>query len=110
MERIVLPRRIVKRLDGFSGKTVADKIDYLAERTAALNLRECSERISRFESRYGQVFADFGTALTKGAKTRSLEYSTEIDFVEWEALEQEKEHWLAVIRSLHRSSRAPRTA
>jgi hypothetical protein len=45
MERIVLPKRITQRLRGFTGETVEEKIDYLAERTATANLRECNERI-----------------------------------------------------------------
>ncbi len=104
VERIILPRRIVKQLNSFSGKTVADKIDYLAEQAAVSNLRDCSEHISRFESRYGQTFGDWARV-----RNRAYDYSTELDFIEWEALEQEKEHWLAVIRS-RRNPRSSRKA
>jgi hypothetical protein len=110
MERIVLPKRIVKQLNSFSGKTVADKIDYLAERTAASNLRECNERISRFESRYGRIFSDFASAWNRGKIVRAYDYATETDFIEWEASEQEKEHWLAVIRSLRNPRSSPDAA
>jgi len=101
VERIVLPKRIVKQLNSFSGKTVADKIDYLAERTAVSNLRECNERISRFESRYGRIFVDWAKVWNRGNIAHAQDYVTETDFIEWEASEQEKEHWLGVIRSLH---------
>ena len=110
MERIVLPKRIVKQLNSFSGKTVADKIDYLTERTAVSNLRECNERISRFESRYGRIFSDFASAWNRGSIAHTNDYATETDFIEWEASEQEKEHWLAVIRSLNSPRSSPKAA
>jgi hypothetical protein len=73
---------------------------YLAEQVAAANLRDCNEHISRFESRYGQVFADFESAWDRGKIPDAHGYRTETDFIEWEALELEKEHWLATIDSL----------
>lgn len=100
MQRTVLSKRITRRLRDFAGKTVEDKIDYLAERTAVANLNECNERISRFESRYGRVFLDFESAWEHGQIANKHDYRMETDLIEWEALEQEKEHWLAVIRSL----------
>ena len=109
MERIVLPKRIAKRLRSFAGETLEEKIDYLTERTATANLRECNERISQFESRYGRVFSEFESAWTRGEIPDARAYRTETDFIEWEALAQEKEHWLAVIRSL-RTARPARKA
>ena len=105
MERIVLPNRITKRLKGFSGKTIEDKIVYLTEHTARANLRECNERISRFESQYGRIFSEFETALERNEIANAFDYQTETDFIEWEALEQEKEHWLKMIRSLNASTK-----
>ena len=99
-ERISFPKRITQRLRGFEGKTVEDKILNLAKQSASANLRECNDRISRFESRYGRAFPDFKLAWERGEVRGNHEYRTEIDFIEWEALEQEKEHWLAEIRHL----------
>jgi hypothetical protein len=106
MERVVLPKRISLRLKNFAGETVEEKIDYLAERTATANLHECNERISQFESRYGRAFPEFESAVERGKIPDAHAYRTETDFIEWEALEQEKDHWLSVIRSL----RTPRAA
>ena len=99
MERIVLPKRIAQNLRGFEGKAVEDKINYLAEQTAKAKLRECNERISRFESLYGRTFADFESAWDGEEIKPKHDYKMETDFIEWEALEQEKGHWLSVIRS-----------
>lgn len=106
MERIVLPKRITRRLRGFAGETLEDKIDYLTDRTATANLRECNEHLSQFESRYGMLFSDFESAWDRDEIKGAHDYQTETDFIEWEALEQEKEHWLSVIRSL-RTTKKP---
>lgn len=104
MERIVLPKRLARQLREFAGASVAEKIDYLTERTATANLRDCNERISQFESCYGSVFADFESAWEHGTIANRHSYRTETDFLEWEALEQEKEHWLSFISSVARDA------
>ncbi len=90
----MLSKRISARLKNFAGETVEAKIDYLAERTATANLRECNERISQFESRYGRIFSEFESAWRRGEIPHAHAYQTETDYIEWEALGQEKEHWL----------------
>ncbi|MBI3912604.1 MAG: hypothetical protein HY327_00190 [Chloroflexi bacterium] len=109
MEKVILSKQIANRLRGFAGETVEEKIVYLTERTASANLRECNERISRFEACYGMAFSLFKSAWARGKIPNKHAYATETDFIEWEALEQEKEHWLSVIRS-HNAARPKKKA
>lgn len=100
MEAVVLDSRLVERIRSFSGETVEAKIIYLARETIAAKLRECNERISDYEFRYGMSFEDFDAAWDKGGIPDKHSYQVESDFIEWEALEMEKQSWLSRIRDL----------
>ena len=95
MEAVLLDAKLVKRLQSFSGETVGDKIIYLARETIAAKLKECNERISDYEFRYGMPFKDFNAAWDTDRIPDKHSYQVESDFVEWEALEMEKQYWLS---------------
>ena len=96
--QINLPRRITQNLKSVAGASDEEKVYNLAKQGAIANLHECNNWISRFESRYGITFSDFASAWNQGQVKNAHDYQTETDFIEWEALEQEKEHWLSEIR------------
>jgi hypothetical protein len=100
MEAVLLDEKLVERLQSFSGETVEDKITYLARETVAAKLKECNERISDYEFRYGMSFKDFNVAWDIDRISNKYSYQVESDFVEWEALEMEKQYWLSLVRDL----------
>ena len=100
MEAVLLDRRLVERIQSFSGETVEAKIIYLARETIAAKLKECNQLISDYEFRYGKSFADFDAAWDKNEIPDKHSYQVESDFIEWEALEMEKQYWLSRIREL----------
>lgn len=100
MGTVLLDEKLVERLQSFSGKTVQAKIMYLARETIASKLKDCNQRISDYEFRYGKSFADFDAAWDQDEIRNKHSYQVESDFIEWEALEMEKQHWLSLIREL----------
>jgi hypothetical protein len=95
MEAVLLDRKLVERIQSFSGETVEAKIIYLARETIAAKIRECNERISDYEFRYGTSFRDFDAAWDRDGIPDKHSYQVESDFIEWEALEMEKPYWLS---------------
>ena len=100
MEAVLLDRKLVERIQSFSGETVEAKIIYLARETIAAKLKECNERISDYEFRYGTSFRDFDATWDRDGIPDKHSYQVESDFIEWEALEMEKQYWLSRIREL----------
>jgi hypothetical protein len=99
MEAVLLDEKLVERLQSFSGETVEDKIVYLARETMGAKLKECNERISDYEFRYGLSFIDFNAAWERNEIPDKHSYQVESDFIEWEALEMEKQYWLSLCRT-----------
>lgn len=97
---LTLDERVVNRLSGFAGDRIEDKILYLVREVAMAKLRECNERIAEFEFRYGIPFNQFDAAWDRDQILDKHSYSVEADYMEWEALEMEKQHWLSVARDL----------
>jgi hypothetical protein len=96
MEAVLLDEKLVERLQSFSGETMEDKIIYLARETMAAKLKECNERISDYEFRYGMSFKNFNMAWDRDGIPDKHSYQVESDFIEWEALEMEKQYWLSL--------------
>jgi hypothetical protein len=101
---LILDEQIVNRLSGFVGDKIEDKILYLAREVVMAKLRECNERITGFEFRYGMPFIQFDAAWDQDQIADRHSYSVETDYIEWEALEMEKRHWLAMARDLSPAS------
>jgi hypothetical protein len=100
MEAVLLDEKLVERLQSFSGETMEDKIIYLARETTAAKLKDCNERISDYEFRYGMSFKEFNTAWDRNEIPQKHSYQVESDFIEWEALEMGKQYWPSLIREL----------
>jgi len=99
MEAVLLDEKLVERLQSFSGETMEDKVIYLARETTAAKLKDCNERISDYEFRYGRSFEEFNTAWDRNEIPQKHSYQVESDFIEWEALEMEKQYWLPLCRT-----------
>lgn len=105
MRTLTLSERVINRLSVFAGNKTEDKILYLVREVAMAKLRECNGRLADFEFRYGMSFSQFDVAWDQDQIPDKHSYSVETDYVEWEALEMEKQHWLAVGRDITPSLR-----
>ena len=100
MKTISLPRNITELLDMeiIRGKTYEEKIEMLALGSFVSKLKECNEEILEFETRYGMSFREFGKAWDEGKIRDKHSHEVESDYIEWEAIEMEKNRWLSVLR------------
>lgn len=99
MEAVLLDEKLVERLQSFSGETVQDKIIYLARETIAAKLKEGNERVLDYEFRCGMSFNELNAAWHRDGIPNKHSYQVESDFIEWEALEMEKQYWLSLCRT-----------
>jgi len=97
---LTLDERVVSRLFGFAGDRIEDKSMYLVRGVVMAKLRACNERLADFEFRYGMSFNQFDAAWDRDQILDKHSYPVEADYMEWEALEMEKQHWLAVARDM----------
>lgn len=100
MKTISLPKNITELLDMeiIHGKTYVEKIETLALENIGSKLKECNEEILKFETRYGMSFREFGKAWDEGKIRDKHSHEVESDYIEWEAIEMEKNRWLSVLR------------
>ena len=98
MRTLTLDEQITNKLSGFTGDRIEDKILYLVREVVMAKLRECNERIANFEFRYGMSFNQFNTTWDQDQIPDKHSYSVETDYIEWEALEMEKQHWTLIVQ------------
>jgi hypothetical protein len=65
-----------------------------------LKCKECNEEILEFETKYGMSFGEFEKAWDADGIRAKHSHEVEIDYIEWEAIEQEKSRWLSVLRKM----------
>jgi len=104
MKTISLPRNITELLDieVIRGKTYVEKIEMLALDSFVSKLKECNEEILEFETEYGMSFGEFEKAWDEDRIRDKHSHKVESDYIEWEAIEQEKSRWLSVLRKIRR--------
>ena len=104
MKTISLPRNITELLDMeiIRGKTYEEKIEMLALDSFVSKLKECNEEILEFETKYGMSFGEFEKAWDEDGIRDKHSHKVESDYIEWEAIEQEKSRWLSVLRKIRR--------
>jgi len=85
-------------LDLFTGRDYREKLDNLAKEVIKSKIKECSELIANFESKYSMKFEEFRHAWEAGEIKGRYSHEVEADYIEWEALELEKERWLELLK------------
>jgi hypothetical protein len=102
MKTVSLPKNITELLDMeiIRGKTYEEKIEMLALDSFVSKLKECNEEILEFETKYGMSFGEFEKAWDEDEIWDKHSHEVETDYIEWEAIEQEKSRWLSVLRKM----------
>jgi hypothetical protein len=102
MKMVSLPKNITELLDMeiIRGKTYEEKIEMLALDSFVSKLKECNEEILEFETKYGMSFGEFEKAWDEDGIRDKHSHEVETDYIEWEAIEQEKSRWLSVLRKM----------
>jgi hypothetical protein len=65
-----------------------------------LQLQEVNKKIAVFEGKYNKDFSEFQSAWKKWSTAKRRSYETEVDYMDWEALEDYKRDLMRVIYSL----------
>ena len=85
-------------LDLFTGRDYREKLGNLAKEVIKSKIKECNELIANFESKYRMKFEEFRRAWEAGKIKDKYSHEVEADYIEWEALEMEKERWLELLK------------
>lgn len=100
MKTLELPEELIQKLELIEGQNPSEKIRNLLRQAAVLGLKECSEALLRYETKYGLSFNAFKTAWADDQIEGKHTHSVERDFMEWEGYTLERETWLTVLREL----------
>ncbi|MFO7966392.1 MAG: hypothetical protein R6U44_02205 [Archaeoglobaceae archaeon] len=63
-----------------------------------VKIKECNNLIANFETKYRVEFEEFKRHWDEGLVEDKHSHEVETDFIEWEALEMEKDEWLKLLR------------
>ena len=100
MKTVELPAEVLERLEAVEGRDFSEKIINLLRQRIVAQLRECDERILKYEANYGMVFPQFKTAWENDKIENKHSHEVERAFMEWEGLVLEREKWLLMLRDL----------
>ena len=100
MSIVELPEDVLEILDMVQGETYEEKIRILAVEKVQSDLEECNRGTLKYESKYGMTFEEFKDLWDKSEIKDKYSTEVEADYIEWEALEMEKRHWLSLLRRL----------
>lgn len=100
METLQISSSVKEMLEDLEGETLELKLKTLIRRDLENRLRDCTERIYRFEKRYGMTFQEFTTAWEQGNISHKHSYEIEQDFMEWESLAGEHTLVLSQLRTM----------
>jgi len=100
MSIVKLPEDIKELLDIIQGESYEEKIKVLAIEKIRSNLEECNKNILRYETKYGMTFEEFKKLWDEDKIENKFSHEVETDYIEWEALEMEKKHWLSLLRRI----------
>ena len=91
-------QRVLQKLQ--PGSDLASSIEAVTLDAVRMRLREVTDHVGEFESRYGSAFDQFAIEWKAGRIPDRFSHRKERDFMEWEALTMERQELLALIREL----------
>lgn len=100
MDTYTLHPAILPHIEDVIGPTIEDKLMTLIETYLTAQLRACEQEISEYEVKYRTTFADFAQAWEHDQTAWKYDHTVERDYMEWEGLLAEKQHWLQSLRRL----------
>lgn len=99
MTTLSIDERTKKILEAFSGSDYREKFGNMIKEGIKAKIKECNELIANFETKYRVEFEEFKKIWDEGKIEGKHSHEVETDFIEWEALEMEKDEWLRLLRS-----------
>jgi hypothetical protein len=102
METVKVPDSLKDIFEYLEGETSDQKLVYLIINDLERRLQTCSQRIVRFEARYGMRFETFTQAWQAKEITNRYSHAVERDYMEWESLVDEYELLLSNLKKLKR--------
>lgn len=100
MKPAVLSRGLLKVLEMVTGASPEGKVITLVQDNISFKLQQCEAEIGRFEAKYGLSFEEFDRSLAKRKIREKFSYETETDYIEWEALANERKIWLEKVKEI----------
>ena len=105
METVKVPDSVKGIFEYLEGETADQKLVHLITNDLENRLQTCSQRIVRFEAKYGMRFEAFAEAWQAEQISNPYSHEVERDYMEWESLVGEYELLLANLKRLR--SEAP---
>ena len=104
MSVVTVSDRLVRALEAFApGENLEAKLENVTRGCLESQLRQCTEAVRGFETRYGMTFAEFSQAWQAGKIPQRRSYEIERDFMEWEARHMEQTDLLEAAQELSHS-------
>lgn len=108
MQAISLDDPVVKALNLFEGLTPEERLVNSLKEGLINRLKECNNQISLFESKYGISFPQFDKLWEKDEILDKHSHEVEGDYMDWEALEMEKEKLLRALAEIKKLTHPPK--
>ena len=100
MEIVKVPDSLKGIFEHLEGETSDQKLAHLIVNDLKTRLRRCSQRIVKFEAKYGMRFGAFAQAWQAEEITNRYSHTVEHDYMEWESLVDEYELLLSNLKKL----------
>ncbi len=100
MNTYTLSPALLPHIEAVKGPTIEDKLMALIETYLTAQLRACEQEIGEYEVKYRTTFAEFAEAWEHDMTAWKYDHAVERDYMEWEGLLAEKQHWLQSLRRL----------
>ena len=102
METVEVPDSLKGIFEYLEGETADQKLVHLITNDLERRLQTCSQRIVKFEAKYGMRFEAFTQAWQAEEITNRYSHAVERDYMEWESLMDEYELLLSNLKKLKR--------
>jgi len=102
METVKVPDSLKDIFEYLEGETSDQKLVCLIVNDFKGRLQTCSQRIVKFEAKYGMRFEAFTQAWQAKEITNRYSHAVERDYMEWESLVDEYELLLSNLKKLKR--------
>lgn len=100
METLQIPNSMKEMLQFAEGKTIQEKLARLLLSDLENRLRSCTERLYEFEKKYRLAFKEFKEAWGRNKVPDKYSYEIEMDYMEWESLDDEHDLLLSKMREM----------
>lgn len=100
MATVKVPDSLKSIFEHLEGETTDQKLVHLIINDLERRLQTCSQRIVKFEAKYGMRFEDFVQAWQDEQITDRYSHKVERDYMEWESLVDDYELLLSNLKKV----------